>query len=110
VRRWAIEAEGIENAVEYIDGFGNRVHLVTHCKRTASSPSRERRGRYRELLWVSSANSEKQANPLIFLKATPLTRSSPEIDALADEAQDAKPIGRLHYLLENIAARVTYDT
>ena len=42
-RSWSIEAAGIEHAAEYIDGFGNRVHLVTHCRpyeRAArSSPS-----------------------------------------------------------------------
>jgi transglutaminase-like putative cysteine protease len=110
VRTWSIEADGMENAVEYVDGFGNRVHLVTHCK-PYSALTITARGEVDTVNTVGVVGElGEAANPLIFLKATPLTRSSPEIDALADEAQDAKPIGRLHHLLEKIAARVTYDT
>ena len=32
---WTIEAPGIENALAYRDGFGNRVHLVTSRRSTA---------------------------------------------------------------------------
>src|SRR4051794_40736619 len=32
VLSWTIEAAGIADAAQYVDGFGNRVHLITHCK------------------------------------------------------------------------------
>lgn len=110
VRAWSIDAEGIEHAAEYVDGFGNRVHLVTHCKP------------YDELTIVAEGEVDtvdtggivgdlgEAANPLLFLKATSLTQSSPAIDAMADEAREPKTLGRLHRLLEMIAARVAYDT
>lgn len=110
VLAWSIKAEGIEHAVDYVDGFGNRVHLVTHCKP------------YRELTITAAGEVDttntggvvgdlgETANPFLFLKATPLTQSSPAIDALADEAKGPKTIGSLHQLLETISARVAYDT
>ena len=40
---WAIEAPGIEQALSYVDGFGNRVHLIT-AKRPARRSVDRRRG------------------------------------------------------------------
>ena len=110
VREWSIAADGIEHAAEYLDGFGNRVHLITHCKP------------YSELTIIATGEVDtvdtggvvgdlgEAANPLLFLKATPLTQSSAAIDAMADEAEAPKTLGRLHRLMESIAARVAYDT
>lgn len=110
VRAWSIQAKGIEHAASYVDGFGNPVHLITHCKP------------YDELTIVAEGdvhtvdtggvvgNIEEVANPRLFLKPTALTRSSPEIEAMAKETQAPTPLGRLHELLGMIAARVAYDT
>jgi transglutaminase-like putative cysteine protease len=110
VKSWSIEADGIEHAAEYVDGFGNRVHLVTHCKP------------YQELTITASGEVEtcdtggvlgslgEVANPLLFLRATPLTESSPAIEALAGEVTGRQTLDRLHHLLEAIATRVVYDT
>ncbi len=110
VLSWAIEAEGIENAASYIDGFGNRIHLITHTRP------------YETLDITASGEVETYdcdgvvgfvggaANPRVFLRATPKTESSPGIDALADEVRDQRPLDRLHHLLEAIATRVVYDT
>jgi transglutaminase-like putative cysteine protease len=110
VHAWAIEAEGIENAASYIDGFGNRIHLITHSKP------------YEALSITASGEVDTFdrdgvvgfaggiANPRVFLRATPRTESSPEIDALADEMRDRRTLDRLHHLLEAIATRVVYDT
>jgi transglutaminase-like putative cysteine protease len=110
VRSWKVEADGIDHAAEYVDGFGNRVHLITHCKP------------YDELTIVASGEVETSdtggmvgdlgevANSRLFLRPTPLTRSSPLIDRLADELRQANPLDRLHLLMEAIATRVEYDT
>lgn len=110
VGAWAIEAAGIEHAAEYVDGFGNRVHLVTHCKP------------YDELAVTAVGEVEtfdtggvvgdlgEAANPLLFLKSTPLTQSSIEIDAMADATGADRTLARLHLLLESISDRVRYDT
>jgi transglutaminase-like putative cysteine protease len=110
VLSWSIEADGIEHAARYVDGFGNRVHLVTHCKP------------YESLSITASGEVEtfdrdgvvgylgEIANPRVFLRSTPRTLSSPGIDALADEVRDQKPLERLHRLMEAIATRVVYDT
>ena len=107
---WGIEANGIEEAAFYTDGFGNRVHLITHSKS------------YDALTIVAFGEIETEdtggivgelgeaANPLLFLRSTRLTRSAPEIDALSDGLPKGDPLDRLHLLLEAIATRVVYDT
>src|SRR3712207_4904608 len=111
IHSWSIEAPDIEHAADYVDGFGNRVHLVTHCKP------------YTELTIVAEGEVEttdeggvlgdlgEVANPLLFLRSTPLTQSSLEIDALADKlASEARQLNALHHLLEAISSRVSYVT
>ena len=110
VLSWSIAAEGLENAAEYTDGFGNRVHLITH-----SRP-------YDELTITAEGEVEtfdtggvigdtlEIANPQIFLRSTPFTRSSAEIDEMADGLAGRRMLDRLHLLLEAIATRVAYVT
>jgi transglutaminase-like putative cysteine protease len=108
---WSIEAPDIEHAAEYVDGFGNRVHLITHCKP------------YSELTITAGGEVETSdeggvlgnlpevANPLLFLRSTPLTESSPAIDALTERVSaEPRPLNALHHLLEAIATRVAYVT
>jgi transglutaminase-like putative cysteine protease len=110
VLSWGIEAEGIGEAAQYVDGFGNRVHLVTHSKP------------YEELTITAGGEVDtfdqggvlgslgETANPLVFLRATPLTLSSAAIDALTEGLPSVRMLDRLHYLLEAIANQVTYVT
>jgi transglutaminase-like putative cysteine protease len=110
VLSWAIEADGIEEAAAYTDGFGNRVHLITHCKP------------YDKLTIVATGEVEtsdtggmlgetgEMANPRVFLRATPLTETSAGIEALADGLGQVKALDRLHLLLEAIVTHVEYDT
>jgi transglutaminase-like putative cysteine protease len=109
VLSWAVEAEGIENAATYVDGFGNRIHLITHSKpyETLSITAAGEVETYDRDGMVG--NIGEVANPRVFLRATPRTESSPAIDALADEVHDRRPLDRLHHLLEGIASRVAYD-
>jgi transglutaminase-like putative cysteine protease len=109
VRSWSIEAEGIEHAAGYLDGFGNKVHLITRCK-----PFREltitASGEVETLDTGGVAGEVGEANPLLFLNDTPLTRSSPAIDALADELPGRDALDQLHGLLQAVAKRVRYVT
>jgi transglutaminase-like putative cysteine protease len=110
VLSWAIEADGIADAAHYIDGFGNRVHLISHSKP------------YEELTITAAGevdtfdqggvigNLGEAANPLLFLRATPLTLSSASIDAVTEGLPGARMLDRMHHLLEEIANRVTYVT
>jgi transglutaminase-like putative cysteine protease len=110
VLSWAIEADGIGDAAHYIDGFGNRIHLITYSKP------------YEELTITATGevdtfdrggvlgNLGETASPLLFLRATPLTTSSASIDALSDGLPGARMLDQLHYLLESIENRVTYVT
>jgi transglutaminase-like putative cysteine protease len=110
IRSWTIEADGMENAAFYIDGFGNRVHLLTHTKphealKIVAKGEVETTDRGGVVGSLGEA-----ANPLVFLRATPRTESSPGIDALADEYSGHQGLDLLHHLLEAIADRVVYDT
>ncbi len=110
VRSWRVEADGIEHAATYVDGFANRIHLITHCRP------------YEALSVTASGEVEtfdrdgvvgnigEAANPRVFLRATPRTQSSRGIDALADKVSHKQPLDRLHHLLEAIATQVVYDT
>ena len=111
IHSWSIQAPDIEHAAEYIDGFGNRVHLITHCRP------------YSELTITAEGEVEtsdeggvlgdlgETANPLLFLRSTPLTLSSPAIDALTERlSAETRPLNALHHLLEAIASRVAYVT
>lgn len=107
---WTIEADGMEGAVHYVDGFANRVHLLAKTK------ARE------DVTIIATGEVEtvdtggilgglgEVANPLVFLRATPRTQSSAAIDAMADELRERPPLDRLHRLLEAIADHVVYDT
>lgn len=110
VHSWSVEAPGMEHAAEYVDGFGNRTHLIGH-----SEP-------YDEITIVAAGEVETRdtggvigdtgelANPQIFLRETPLTRPSDAIVALARGLPQADELDKLHLLLEAIASRVRYDT
>jgi transglutaminase-like putative cysteine protease len=110
VRSWTIEADGMEGATDYIDGFGNRVHVITH------------HGPYRELTIAAHGEVDtidtggmlgdliETADPRVFLRPTPLTKSSRAIDALATGLPQVDALERMHRLLEAIASRVAYDT
>jgi transglutaminase-like putative cysteine protease len=107
---WTIEADGIADAAQYIDGYGNRIHLISHSKP------------YEELTITASGevdtfdqdgvlgNLGEAASPQLFLRSTPLTASSDSIDALAEGLPAGKMLDRMHHLLEAIADRVTYVT
>lgn len=107
---WVIEADGIADSAQYVDGFGNRVHLITHSK-----PYEELTiSAFGEVETADTGgvlgNLGESGDPRLFLRATPLTRSSAGIDDLSQELSGKDSLDRLHHLLEAIAEKVAYVT
>jgi len=110
VRSWTVTAEGIGAAASYVDGFGNRTHLVTHCKPYDTlTIAAEGEVETRDTGGVVGQTGEA-ANPLVFLRETPRTALSDEIAGVAEGLAPGRLIDRLHGLMETIAARVAYLT
>ena len=97
---------------QYVDGFGNRVHLITHCKPYERADDHRRRARWRPSITGGVLGDlGEAANPLLFLRATPLHRSSSERSTRwPTGCRGKRMLDRLHHLLEAIAARVAYVT
>ena len=108
VHSWAIEAPGMDNAASYTDGLGNIAHLISQAEPdeelviTASGQvtTRDTGG------VLGSLN--EIANPAIFLRPTALTRSSAEIDAMAEAVRLSDPLEMVHALMAAISEQVAY--
>jgi transglutaminase-like putative cysteine protease len=102
---------GMEGALRYVDGYGNKVHLLT------SMPETE------EVQIISEGEVERedsagvvrglaaQVPQAIFLRRTPLTLVSPEMETFArqfEAVQSALEFG--HELMRAIHERVAYET
>ena len=108
VLSWKIAADGIEDAAEYVDGFGNRTHLITHCKPyTELTITAEGEVDTRDWGGVIGHTGEV-ANPLLFLRATALTETSEAITDLSGSLAGRNGLDRLHGLMDAIAGRVAY--
>ena len=111
VLTWSIDAPGIERALSYIDGFGNRVHVVTaaglhdHMTITAEGVAEcsDSAGVVRGL--------HCPAPDGIFLRQTKATRPDATIAGIAQEAQASAATGleRLHALMRLIHERIAYE-
>ena len=110
VHSWAVDAPGMDSAASYTDGLGNVVHLITQAE-----PEEE-------LVITASGqvtttdtggvlgSLDEIANPVIFLRATALTRSSAEIDAMAAAVRLSDPLEMVHALMAAITGQVAYVT
>jgi transglutaminase-like putative cysteine protease len=108
---WSIDAPGIADALSYVDGFGNRVHVVTAS------------GLHDHVTIVAEGIAECSdadgvirglycpAPDGIFLRQTRATRPNREIHALAQEMQSsgATVLERLHALMRLVRERVVYE-
>lgn len=108
VSSWRIDAPGIERAASFVDGFGNRVHLITIDK-PHSEVSIEVVGEVetRDASGVVAGLRESAPRNL-FLRDTPLTQPDERIAKLAGDAAGSDQIGRLHALMRLIHERVEY--
>lgn len=108
VADWRVRVTGCPRPLEFRDGFGNTVHLVTisipHSELTieaaGSVETEDRNGVVAEL--------GKAIPPRVFLKETPQTRPDAAIRALAQSARGTGAIERLHALAGAVRDRVEY--
>ena len=107
---WAITAPGMDHALTYLDGFGNRVHVVTY-QNQEGPVSIIAEG----LIDVSDAAGLVKGLPspapdAIFLRQTPATEPSAAIAELAAGITAATPdvLARLHLLMDHIHMKIAY--
>ena len=107
---WKISAPGIEGALTYLDGFGNRIHLVT-IQNNDGPMSVIAEG----IVDVTDASGVVKNLPCpapdaIFLRQTTATRPSPAILEMLEKI-NSKGRGKLdllHALMTEIKNTVTY--
>jgi transglutaminase-like putative cysteine protease len=109
VASWSIEMPHIENAVPFVDCFGNMSHLVVlpevheEIKIVAkgSVETRDHSGFVKGLL--------EMAPPRVFRRETPRTAPNDGIRDLCADLAGGDPIDRLHQLMEVVRGRVEYE-
>jgi transglutaminase-like putative cysteine protease len=108
---WTVSCPGIENALRYVDGFGNWVHLVTSAPGAdgmeiiaeGEVESFDAQGVVRGLVGL--------APEAIFLRVTPPTHISEPLQKLAGEFNRKKPTLEIaHGLMQAVHGRVAYET
>ena len=110
VREWEILMPGIENAVSYIDGFGNLTMLVTN-QGEFDQISIRARGLV-ETLDASGIVGEDVSGLLAetFLRSTPCTESDKALKAFSRTIEPGETIPFLHRVMMRIHEEITYDT
>ncbi len=110
VVNWTIKAPGIETALTYVDGFGNRVHLVTlHDQKGPVTIGAE------GIVECSDAAGVVKglvcpAPDAVFLRQTKVTLPNVTIRALAGKAfSGSTALDGLHRLMGEIHLRVAYE-
>lgn len=108
---WSITCPGFDKSLSYMDGFGNRVHLVTF--QNADGPvsivaeglvdSSDAAGVVRGLPGTTPA--------AVFLRQTRLTQPSAAVRAMADRiaTTENNPLARLHLLMNEVHSRVAFE-
>lgn len=110
-RNWSIEAPGIEMAMSYIDGFGNRLHLIT-TRNTPGEQSIIARGEVETKDTAGIvANLPAHVPDAVFLRQTKATQASKAMRALAQAVRIAgNELQQAHALLAEIRQSVAYET
>jgi hypothetical protein len=101
VREWRLEAEGLDEASGFIDGFGNRAHLVTQTR-----PEGEIIVGVTGVVETIDKNGvvgRRRGDPVagLFLRSTDLTKVSAKLTAGLAEAAGNR-IGMLHALMAKV--------
>jgi transglutaminase-like putative cysteine protease len=108
---WNVSCPGIENALRYVDGFGNWVHLVT------SSPGEDGM----EIIAEGEVESidaqgvvrglASSAPEAIFLRVTPPTQVNDHLQKLGLSFNRRKPVlETAHSLMQAVHGHVAYET
>ncbi len=109
ILNWKITAPGIDKAVSHIDGFGNRVHLVTYggvkgpvaIIAEGEAECTDAAGVIRGL--------PSPAPDAVFLRQTRATTPSDEIAAMATASLRPAALDTLHAIMAATHARVSYE-
>jgi transglutaminase-like putative cysteine protease len=107
---WSISAPGIERALSYVDGFGNRVHVVT-AGDVAGSVTIVAEGEVETQDAGGVVRGVSHGVPnAVFLRQTPATQPS---KAMKTFAASLKPgvsaLDRAHALMADLHARIAYE-
>ncbi len=105
---WQVRASGCPRPLEFRDGFGNTVQLIT-----VSTPHSELTIEAAGTVETEDCNGivaglTKAIPPRVFLKETPQTRPDAAIRALAQSVGSSGAIERLHALVAAVRDRVEY--
>lgn len=108
---WSINAPGIDTAMSYVDGFGNRLHLVT--VRNTPGPHiiiAEGEVETKDTAGIVT-NLPAHVPDVVFLRQTPATQVSKAMRSLAQSVRDAGgELQQVHALMGEIHSRVAYET
>ena len=107
---WKVSAPGIEHALSYVDGFGNRVHLVT-------ADVVEKSYRVIAAGEIETTNASGMVQGLLnvlpnqlYLRQTEMTRpSSAMADALRRFPDQGPALARAHALMQYIFGEIAYE-
>jgi transglutaminase-like putative cysteine protease len=107
---WKIETAGIENALSYVDGFGNLIHLVTahnlDLENTITAEGEVETTNMAGLVRGLISNVPDN----VFLRQTPLTKPDSAIHAaLAKWGKKATALETAHYLMAHVHSRIAYE-
>ncbi len=107
---WRVHVPGAGPALEFRDGFGNLVQLVTvsHVHRELSIEA----GGTVETKDLNGvvAGLENPCPPRMYLRVTPQTEPGPAIRELAASVRAKDPLDRLHALAGTVRDRIDYVT
>ncbi len=109
VLSWTIDAPGFGTACSYLDGFGNHVDLVSApadlaVVRVAAFGEVETTDTGGVAGWTDEAVA-----PGAFLRVSPITALSDEIEAIAASVRQANRLATLHTLMDALHERLEYD-
>lgn len=108
---WTIEAPGIETAMSYVDGFGNRLHLIT-ARNVGGSNTIVARGAIETKDTAGIvAGLSGHVPDAVFLRQTRATHVSKAMRALAHTVRGAGSVlQQAHALMSDVRGRVAYET
>ncbi|HEX2431787.1 MAG TPA: transglutaminase family protein [Aestuariivirgaceae bacterium] len=110
VMSWAIEAPGVEQALSYVDCFGNQTHLISQS------------GLHEEVRIIARGTvmTEDRAGVLphvpgpvpdaLYLRQTPATEANAAIVALTQALDGLAGLELLHGLMNLVRDRIDYET
>lgn len=107
---WTISAQGIEKAVAYVDGFGNRVHLVT-AEGLGHSNTIVAQGEVETFDMAGVVNGLASVVPdNVFLRKTAITQPDDAIAAAAQKLMiPGKALEQAHGLMQFVHGKVAYE-